>query len=1471
MKSISKFKVLVAALAGVFAWSASAAVAELQEFDRGFTNEVATTLNGVTHRYIGHGHVISDDLVLDNTTYLRLKGGTKSAPDTLSFGPADGSAVNQHPVVTIQGNSGFYATYRNGTAAFLDDPADKSAEPSYLTVNVGENGGSGKFVVKTVGKSFSSNISPAGLWLWQLTVNENATSECDYVDILQLDPDGVADIDCIVVNSDKPARIIFNGGKFRDSQQTRGSENPFQPSEGKELMLEGINGKDINYEKSYHSHALNGGKGTLRIQGDCNFVYTEVGETLRSNRLALQFGKSDCGQTVWDITGDFILGQRAWAQCLSNDALPTNIVIRMRSNAILDPNGKTLHLRSLICESENEMVTNVTSASGSTLVFGADGRDCVFSARCTTNISVEKVGAGTLTITGATFEEGSKLTLKAGTTIIDEVIYETLMGREGALTVEEGAIVVLAKVVTVASGTTTPDATLYADGEFKRAIIKKGAGTLVLSNPANSFSGGLVIDEGIVKVTAAGAQGVGKITVNSTSTKTCQIMFAAVPPTPSTEVVFTNDIVVTGKSTEYGSGGTVTFNYAAINLAQTNQVLTGTITAHDDLYVRDGFDNQNLSGIKISGDVNVAGHILYVSSGTIQYWSGKVTAAEVWLPYNSSYRGRWHLAGTENEIGKFMLFAKSTTCKTIIESAGGADGAIVQFNDHNTDGQALIRGTFEPKGDTTVKSLAGDDYLRAAGYDANNIYREADTDYMSGYSINCNMGDTICTLTISGRDDVDSTKYCGGIFHKNMSLTLDARDGFTQVFSNVMCNSTKELKVKGGTLVLAGKTYFPDLTTLTVEGTGRLVICGEIGGITNPDDKGFSKLTEINIASTAKIKLAEGIELTAATVKVDGFQLNADTYSTGYSAATLPWIEGAGTIKATSSPTPPVTAVDAVWSGGAGANASTATAANWKDTPPPAFYYLGYRPVFGEGGSEAVFPAGTSYLNGILFNRAGDFTVSGAEGAKLKLYSGITADNAADADTLYTYDIAAQVESAAASLAFAVPTNRTLRTSGGIAPAEGVAKTDLAKTGLGTLELVDARVAGDLTANTADCGVLKLSGDIGVEGDSGKLSYRNYNYTQVPGTSPAKWYATYCGYLHLDNATVHKPFNFQSGGQVSCTNGNNASTWLTCTEGTTNIFKGKVTHAGSSVWALDSNATIVFEGGYADPGATGGGSFNPGMKAGCTNGVMVFNGPIMLLNKGKGTLGASSQDNAGLTIVLGASSNVVVNSFTLNYYKTVCTADDAFVGVKRTILHGNVATFPTTLDLTTTYQRFEDIHVNNGNGVITGEYPATIDFTSVTNETFAKDGNHNFCPQILSGWVKLAMSGTGYQIVGQNGKGFASQSYGDIEVSNGTLELMPQTTWLNGTNFIAKGEGKLKLSATNNKPQVGPQAVFHFAESGTVEIPSGVTVSVSAAFVGETQIGAGTYSAATVEGPMAGRVTGGGKLRVRSGMMLILR
>ena len=1472
----SKFKVLVAALAGAFAWSANAAL--VVATNDALTVTTPTTMTGPTNIYYTglSGGSISADLTLKKQTFLRVIGDEVGKNTTyLDIGPMSGSGV-----VTVSNdvNSGLFTSYRGSSGE------GGKYTRSYVTVRLGENGGLGRFI-------FSGKVSPAGYtgfacsgmygaWFEKVEVSANATSDNDTLDIVQVNTDGAFNF-CQVVNKNtKPVRFLYNGGvrEFWWVNVPDSVNLLFNPSAGQTEIHESMNGQPITFYARAASLTFGGGAagGTAKL----------IGKNLRIGSDQTFRDKNNC---YWDLrnekngkctidwsglTGDIILYDRCSLVLNAADQLPYGRghgIVRIESNGVsgneyagsmIRSNGQVVHLNGLVrggtmpqysCVSNISTtttgstipVTAVMNTTPATLIFGADNMDGMLNITLSPYVNVVKEGTGELTVENTLFDVNASFIVSNGTVVISGDANQLPTN----FVVEEGAKIIYETAFDVPSGTTKTVDDLIVDGaDAPRRVRKTGAGTLVLGNGANSFTGGLVVDAGIVQVATSGAQGAGKIIVKSTASSNGQVDFKFT----TTGGTVANDIEVTGDNNPLLSDGSASISRAAVVFSTVDIVMEGTITSDGDLYVRDGFGDNVASKAHLGPITAAPGHTLFMSAGGELYADGKITADVLHLPRGGGYRRSLYL-NHANAIGRIKLDPKSDNLKLYVKSSNGAVGTAVEFVNVNNPGnyrQSNIRGTFEMQVNTSIASLEGPDHLR----DVDNSFTNV------GYTVGCNAGNAV-TMTMTGRTDVDSAKFCGGIGNANLTIALEAREGFTQVFSNVLCNSTKELRVSGGTLVLDGKTYFTALTKITVEGTGVLDIRG-LGAVSG-DSKGFSTLTNISIASTAKIKLAEGIELKAAAVMVDGFQLNADTYSTGYSAATLPWIEGAGTIKATSSPTPPVTARDAVWSG-AGGDSSTTTAANWRDTPPPAFYYLGYRPVFGEGGSEAVFPAGTSLLNGIAFNRAGDFTMRGVEDAKLKLYSGITADNAADADTLYTYDIAAPVESAAASLAFAVPTNRTLRTSGGIAPAEDVAKTDLAKTGLGTLELVDARVAGDLTANTADCGVLKLSGDIGVEGDSGKLIYRNYNYTQVPGTSPAKWYATYCGYLHLDNAIVHKPFNFQSGGSVTCTNGNNSTTWLTCAAGSTNIFKEPVIHAGSSTWLLDSDATIIFEKGYSDP-ASGGGGFNVGMKTGCRNGTFIFRGPVKMVYTAKGTMGFATA--SGAKVIFESTGNICTNYYAFAYLNTIFKVDDAFTSTKYFVVD-NGGTADTIVDLTTTRQSIPMFWIKSNKGLVKGDYPSEVAITQGLPDESAATTT-NFYPIAINGWVKISKSGSGYQKIGSTAA-VAYGSYGDLEVSGGTLELMSGTTWLNGTNFIARGDGQLKLTATN-KSQIGSQAVFHFAENGTVEIPSGVTVSVSAAFVEGAQVGAGTYSAATAEGPMAGRVTGGGKLRVRSGMMLILR
>lgn len=417
------------ALVGVLASACSltavgALPSHVIDYPGAFVVNEPTTLSAVTNRYSDEGaaHAIHADLTLDQNTYLRL-GDKGTSASTWSL--AVGSEPGENPTITVKGGSVFLTTYRD-TKGFLDDADDGSVQPSYLYTTMGANGGSGgKFLVQDEPYSgYGGKNSKVPLWMEKLTVSENARTTAETFDVLQLDGKGFADITTIVNENDKPVRILFNGGYLRKNYMNSRGDS-LAPATGKTIIAEGINGQDIHFVRQFGSYKVAGGSGTVIFRGNCDLRLSNSGANYpgvdNSNRGSYLISKS-ASRIQWDYTGDLVVDENGWLLVDGDDLLPYGQGkggIRLEGTSALDLNGFRAKVNSLVAtttaDGSETKVTNVTDKVGtkvSTLVFGADDMDGVFSAFCCQNVNVEKIGAGTLVVSNVTME--GSLTVKAG-------------------------------------------------------------------------------------------------------------------------------------------------------------------------------------------------------------------------------------------------------------------------------------------------------------------------------------------------------------------------------------------------------------------------------------------------------------------------------------------------------------------------------------------------------------------------------------------------------------------------------------------------------------------------------------------------------------------------------------------------------------------------------------------------------------------------------------------------------------------------------------------------------------------------------------------------------------------------------------------------------------------------------------------------------------------------------------------------
>ena len=1014
------------------------------------------------------------------------------------------------------------------------------------------------------------------------------------------------------------------------------------------------------------------------------------------------------------------------------------------------------------------------------------------------------------------------------------------MGGLGAAQADDSGNHVLdgAVEITVASGTSVYSGVFSGSG----SIVKKGAGKLVLSNRSNSFTGGITVKEGIVDVAAAGAAGTGAITVEANGANVRQIRFSAANAT------FANPISVTGDSRSLNYN--INPDGAAISLANTNVVLSGSITASGDLFIRDdptvcggpGSPAQSISLGKVTGTVQVPGHTLYLNPSSIFHYTGKITAGTLDLVCASGYRGNLYLDNAANEIGTIILRPNNTP-KIYCGAAGALGGAALKWIGQEPNNQGEIRGVIIPQTYTqSVKSLESDPY-----------WDDGETVKKCGGYIGNTSGNT-CSWTITGREDVDECQYSGVLYQQNFTCILNAREGFTQVISNRTHAITTELGVNGGRLVIAGDATFKKLKCLSATGTGVLEV-RETG------TDAFAALASVKVSSTALVKFPVGTKMTVATLFIDGKQVLDGVYT----SANANWLQG---LELTVTDGPPAPgASDLSWSN-ASSDERVDTPANWNGTAPDTWhgYFTSARPVFAVSGSRAQLGSGVTWFNGIKF-KGEDFTVEpagDATDASVSIYRSVETSDA-DPSLVARYEVKAPLD-LRNDIAFTATTNKTLVFSGGIASQAPRAVSQL---GTGTVELVNYRVPGGY-AHTKG-GYLKIVGEMGVAGDAGKLEIKNADYWigadgnnyDLDEKGSKIYRCRQTGDTILSNAVIRKEVKLSSCGQIA--GSPNTGTWLSTEPGTTNVFKEIVKQGASMCLRVGQDSQIVFEKGYSDISTSSGGGFNLAQKVGTTGGQFVFKGPVRLLLSSKGTLSQYYATSAKqVNVRFESTGNMATNCVNFNYLNVEFAVDDAFEQTQYFRLESDG--YNNVVDLLDTHQSIPYFLCTKGH--FRGMYPATLEITKgLANATQA--ATTNFTPTTMSGWLGFTKSGDGYQNLGVSGRAY--ESYGDIEVTGGTLNLVAGMSWLNGTNVIVKGTGTLKLNSAN---VFGRQAVLRLAENGVVSIPDNTVLRVSEGWLGDQKLAAGNYSHATAPAALKAHLdpeTTGVLSIVAGGTLLLIR
>ena len=1027
--------------------------------------------------------------------------------------------------------------------------------------------------------------------------------------------------------------------------------------------------------------------------------------------------------------------------------------------------------------------------------------------------------------------------------------------------------------IEVASGKTVVyDANAVISGGY--ALTKTGAGKLILAG-ANTFTEGVTISEGSLMASNSLALGTGDVTIlgqRDGYSGVCQLELVGAGKGETFVNTFPNNVNVTGTST---------MSYPALVAYGQKSVLSGDINASADFaYLDDDASTKAISSayssrytilcLTFSGDITVAGTMMTDGWASFKYTGAVTAGAFVHISQsraggggNATQRNANHdFFGPVTVYGDFINMKHAFTFDDGL-TVGGAMRWNAYLTDSGTGWAYLGYVTMGSGKSITAGALDNDQTLAIVRY--HQVY--------DGWMFNRKATGNAKTLTLRGPDRTGQTptnavSYMR--FNNNLSIEVDAYKGFTQTFdgnaAGVMTNTMSgTLAATCGAIKIGSLAIFPNVPSITVgengvfsnesaqalslESVKTLTVDGVFASSTIPFVNDGT--VAMSIGANGSVSFPEDSTITLDTLTINGVLQPPRTYAKG----SLAQVHGVNLLVLNGAES-----ATATWDGDGNVNEPS----NWEGDSLPELTQFVTVPTFAASGTHSDINTDVQF-SGISFaapSGTDGFELRGAGGGIQVGAGGLLLDGT-NLETARRYTISAPLD-AIASQTWSVPSNQTLVIDNALTNINGTVTVEGAR---GRIELKGTNTFAGALVSTAT--VFEVSGLVATPGhvSQGAAAENGANTMMVLGAYKiGNNFYNNGGNLYVSNAIIEKPLYINYSGDGG----------IVSRAGTTNVFMGNIRWPliGMS-FVVAKNSELVFRGGF-----TTGWSFRPNgedlsavmricdtpVTATASTGWNISRGKlsievpgntIKILSTGGTADQASSYTNILLNLAVSYAFNDAQDVALMNgYYFSNGTS-------KMMLKEKGYA----EIDLNDTTQRVATL-CGSSVAKFKGEYPATIEVLKqreIPGNTAGSvpfvNAADMFLASKIEGNVTIAMYGTANPLLLTNR---VFESYGDIIVTNGTMEFAADASWPNGTNVTVSGNGLLKIGQSGT---FGKQAVLRFADDGRMYIPEGVEQTFAEGWDGDRPLKGGrSYDATT----LPGRITGGGSIYIRRQRFVII-